>query len=93
MEEELRESEAKYRTLFENMVEEVHFWQLVRDEAGQIKTWRLVDANPPTLDTWGRVSLDRNRGKDYRRDLWPRRHGPLHAGRAEDHDRRCSPFF
>ena len=58
----LRESEAKYRNLFENMTEEVHFWKLVRDESGQIKTWRLVDANPPTLATWGKT-LDEIRGK------------------------------
>ena len=57
-EEALRESETKYRTLFENMTEEVHFWEVVRDEAGRIKTWRLVDANPPTLNSWGRTSLD-----------------------------------
>ena len=62
-EEALRESEAKYRNLFENMAEEVHFWQLVRDEAGQIKTWRLVDANPPALKTWGRTTLDEIKGK------------------------------
>ncbi|MBI5583940.1 MAG: HAMP domain-containing protein, partial [Deltaproteobacteria bacterium] len=62
-EEELRESETKYRNLFENMAEEVHFWRLVRDEAGRIKTWRLVDANPPTLQTWGRTSLDEIQGK------------------------------
>ena len=62
-EEALRESETKYRTLFENMTEEVHFWQVVRDEAGRIKTWRLVDANPPTLNTWGRTSLDEIKGK------------------------------
>jgi PAS domain S-box-containing protein len=54
-EEALRESETKYRNLFENMAEEVHFWKLVRDEEGRIKTWRLVDANPPTLKTWGRT--------------------------------------
>jgi len=59
----LRESESKYRNLFENMVEEVHFWQIVRDEAGQIKTWRLVDANPPTLKTWGMSSVDDIKGK------------------------------
>jgi PAS domain S-box-containing protein len=63
VEETLRESEAKYRNLFENMAEEVHFWQLVRDEAGRIKTWRLVDANPPTLKTWGRASVDEIKGK------------------------------
>lgn len=59
----LRESEARYRNLFENMAEEVHFWKLVRDESGQIKTWRLVDVNPPTLKTWGRTSVDEIRGK------------------------------
>jgi PAS domain S-box-containing protein len=59
----LRESEAKYRDLFENMAEEVHYWRLVRDETGRIRTWRLVDANPPTLRTWGRISLDEIKGK------------------------------
>ncbi len=62
-EEALRESEAKYRNLFENMTEEVHFWQIVRDEAGRIKTWRLVDVNPPTLKTWGRSTAEEIRGK------------------------------
>ncbi len=61
--EALTAGERKYRDLFENMVEEVQFWQIVRDEAGGIKTWRLVDANPPTLKTWGRSSVDEIRGK------------------------------
>jgi len=52
--EELRLSEGKYRNLFMNLTEEVHLWKLVRDEQGQIKTWRLVDANPPTLKSWGK---------------------------------------
>jgi hypothetical protein len=45
------------------MTEEVHFWQLVRYEQGRIKTWRLVDANPPTIKTWGRMSVEEIRGK------------------------------
>ena len=61
-EEALRESEVKYRNLFENMAEEVHFWRLVRDEEERIKTWRLVDANPPTLKTWGK-KLEEIKGK------------------------------
>ena len=62
-EEALRASEEKYRDLFENMAEEVHFWRVVRDEAGRIKTWLLVDANPPTLKTWGRQRVDEIKGK------------------------------
>jgi PAS domain S-box-containing protein len=58
----LKQSEEKYRNLFENMADEVHFWQLVRDEAGNIRTWRLVDVNPPTLKTWGRQSVEEIRG-------------------------------
>ncbi|HEU0295094.1 MAG TPA: PAS domain S-box protein [Anaerolineales bacterium] len=70
-EEALKESEAKYRNLFENMTEEVHFWKLVHDEAGCIKTWRLVDANPPTLKTWGRTTVDEIRGKTTDEILGP----------------------
>ena len=61
-EETIQESETKYRNLFGHMTEEVHFWKLVRDENGQIKTWSLVDANPPSLMTWGRT-LEEVRGK------------------------------
>ena len=59
----LEESERRYRDLFSNMAEEVHFWKLDRDEGGRIKTWRLVDVNPPALKTWGRQSVDEIRGK------------------------------
>jgi PAS domain S-box-containing protein len=61
-EEALGASEAKYRELFNNMVEEVHSWELVRDEHGRIATWRLKDANPPALKTWG-WALEDIRGK------------------------------
>lgn len=54
-EEALRESEKKYRSLFENTLHEVHLWKLVRDEDGTIKTWRLVDINPAALKAWGKT--------------------------------------
>jgi PAS domain S-box-containing protein len=60
--EALEESEAKYRNLFMNMTEEVHFWKLIRDKEGRIKTWSLVDVNPPTLKTWGKA-LDEIKGR------------------------------
>lgn len=37
---------------------EIHIWQLIRDEAGKILTWRLVYANPAALKTWGIESLE-----------------------------------
>jgi signal transduction histidine kinase/HAMP domain-containing protein len=63
VEEALKVSETKYRNLFENMAEEVHFWQVVRNDAGMIMTWRLVDANPPTLKSWGRCKVEEIKGK------------------------------
>ncbi|VTT98138.1 histidine kinase : Chemotaxis protein methyltransferase CheR OS=Polaromonas naphthalenivorans (strain CJ2) PE=4 SV=1: PAS_9: PAS_4: PAS_9: PAS_4: PAS_9: PAS_8: PAS_4: PAS_8: PAS_3: PAS_3: HisKA: HATPase_c: Response_reg [Gemmataceae bacterium] len=62
VEDALLESERKYRTLFENMAEEVHYWRVERDDRGRVVTWRLVDANPPALRTWGK-SLDEIRGR------------------------------
>ena len=63
VEEALKESEAKYRNLFMNMTEEVHFWQVFRHEDGTIETWRLVDVNPPALRSWGRKTAEEIRGK------------------------------
>jgi PAS domain S-box-containing protein len=63
VEEALKQSEEKYRNLFANMVEEVHFWKIEYDDLGRIKTWRLVDANPPALKTWGIGTIEDIRGK------------------------------
>ncbi len=62
VEQALRESEEKYRNLFMNMSEEVHFWELVRGEDGRIMTWKLADVNPPALKTWSK-SIDDIKGK------------------------------
>ncbi len=49
-----KNSEEKYRNLFEHTMQEVHLWKLVRDKQGAIETWRLVDANPTALKAWGK---------------------------------------
>lgn len=51
-----------YKTLFYHMLYEVHIWKLVRDELGNIKTWRLIDANPAALNNWEK-KLPELRGK------------------------------
>jgi PAS domain S-box-containing protein len=42
-----------YRSLFEHALVEVHIWEVVRDAAGAIVTWRLVEANAAALRSWG----------------------------------------
>ncbi len=89
-EDALQESEAKYRNLFENMTEEVHFWELVYDESNHIKTWRLVDANPPSLKSWNRETIDEIRGCTTDEIFGPGATEHLYAGGEKDHDRTCS---
>jgi hypothetical protein len=43
-----------YRRFFEHAPLEVHIWQVVRDTRQAIVNWRLVDANPAALTSWGR---------------------------------------
>lgn len=58
----MKKTEDLHLRLFENMLHEVHVWEIVRDESGKIKTWRLVDANPAALKSWGML-LDEVVGK------------------------------
>ncbi|WP_338091380.1 bacteriohemerythrin [Sneathiella limimaris] len=34
------------------MMDEVHFWEVVRDETGEIRNWRLIDINPAAVKSW-----------------------------------------
>ncbi len=47
-----------YETVFNQILHEVHIWRLVRDDDGNIKTWRLLNANPAALKSWGRSLAD-----------------------------------
>ncbi|MBA3707322.1 MAG: PAS domain S-box protein [Planctomycetes bacterium] len=51
-------SERTYRTLFQHVTEELHYWRIERDPKGRIITWRLIDANPAALTTWKRELAD-----------------------------------
>ena len=51
-----------YETVFQQILHEVHIWALVRDGEGRIQTWRLLDANPAALRSWGK-SLAEIQGK------------------------------
>ena len=52
--EHIQKNDERYRNLFNNMLYEIHIWQLVFDNDGNIKTWKLVDANPAALKSWGK---------------------------------------
>jgi len=42
-----------YRLLYQNMLDEVHVWRVLRNDAGEIISWQLVDINPATERSWG----------------------------------------
>ncbi len=66
----LKESQERYRRLFISMTEQVHHWQLERDLSGEIRAWRLIDANPATLKAWGKT-LEEVQGKTADEILGP----------------------
>jgi PAS domain S-box-containing protein len=67
-EEACRSGETKYRTLFKNFPEEIHVWEVERNKAGKITTWRLAEANPAALAVWDK-KLEEVRGKTAD-DIW-----------------------
>ncbi len=70
-EEELVESEARYRGLFENALGPVTLRRLVFDERGEIIDQILIDANPARLRLWDIGSIEDVRGKRYSEFLSP----------------------
>lgn len=54
--------ETLYKAVFDNVVSEVHIWELVRDSQNKIVTWRLLDANKLALKNWGKM-LNEVKGK------------------------------
>jgi PAS domain S-box-containing protein len=64
-EELIRESEQKYRGLFENIQELVTLFEVMRDENGEIFDRRLLDCNPAFLETANVKTIDEVRGKTW----------------------------
>ena len=62
-EDALKESEAKYRGLFENMQDSVVIFRYVLNDQGDVVDWILEDANPTVLRYLGRSSIEEIRGK------------------------------
>ncbi len=62
-EQALRDSEHKYRGLFESIPEMVGLYQVVRNAQGEIIDRILIDGNPALVHEWNVSSLDEIRGK------------------------------
>jgi signal transduction histidine kinase len=60
--EALKDSEARYRELFENSLQSIVIFELVRNESGQMVDLRIVDANSPFEQEMG-ISLGVMQGK------------------------------
>lgn len=62
-EEALRESEAKYRNLFETVQEAFYIDQLIYDEQGNVVDWIFEDFNPAGFELLGLKDIDEAKGK------------------------------
>lgn len=56
------DSKNVYVEAFRHVQNEVHIWELVRNDAGKIISWKLVDANLSALKSWNK-KLEEIRGK------------------------------
>jgi signal transduction histidine kinase len=65
MENDLRESETRYRGVFDNVKEGVSLRRFIYDERGEIVDAVLIDANPAALRVYGAKSIDEVRGRLY----------------------------
>ncbi|HET8686662.1 MAG TPA: PAS domain S-box protein, partial [Methanosarcina sp.] len=63
LEEQLRESEARYRDLFETVQEVFFIDRLLYDEQGNIVDWIFEDLNPAGLELLGMKDIDEAKGK------------------------------
>jgi PAS domain-containing protein len=63
VEEALRESEAKYRDLFETVQEVFYLDRLIYDEQGNVVDWIFEDLNPAGFELLGLKDIDDAKGK------------------------------
>lgn len=54
LEAELKLEKERYKNLLMHLSDEVHRWRIVRDENGDIKTWKLSEVNSRALRSWGK---------------------------------------
>lgn len=64
-EEAMRESEARYRGLFESAPGPVSLRRFVIDDEGDIVDQILIDANPASLKRWGVSTIEEIQGKRF----------------------------
>lgn len=64
-----RIQEEKYKNLFLNIAEEIHLWKVIRNQTGQIISWKLEDVNPAGLNAWNKTR-EETIGKETG-EIWP----------------------
>lgn len=51
-------SQTDYKNLFNNLIDEVHLWKVLKDDSGEIHSWKLIDLNPAAERTWQKKRVE-----------------------------------
>lgn len=67
---ELEESELKYRSLFENMLESAAYCRIIPDDEGRPSDWMYIDANASFKQNCGKEDIIGKRSGEVFPDIW-----------------------
>lgn len=55
LKEQLRENANTFKTIFSNTSQEIHIWEIIKNNKDALTSWKLIDVNPSALQSWGKA--------------------------------------
>ncbi len=55
LKEPMRENANPFKAIFSNSSQEIHLWEIIKNNKDALMSWKLVDINPSALQSWGKA--------------------------------------